>query len=168
MYSMDVIRKHKIEFPSERIFISEDIIWDSEYYKYAKKASVISSTAYNYRITPGSLTQKYKPDMLEKICVLYKELYNRFLDDKIKITRLQRQFFVNLRACIKQERFSVSNKSNMEIRTAIKEIVNNHVVHNVSEEYLQVIHQGKQKLFVWIVRYKCVELLYFINKIGRL
>lgn len=168
MYSMDVIRKHKIEFPSERIFISEDIIWDSEYYKYAKKASVISSTAYNYRITPGSLTQKYKPDMLEKICVLYKELYNRFLDDKIKIARLQRQFFVNLRACIKQERFSVSNKSNMEIRTAIKEIVNNHVVHNVSEEYLQVIHQGKQKLFVWIVRYKRVELLYFIDKIGRL
>ena len=56
----------------------------------------------------------------------------------------------------------------MEIRTAIKEIVNNHVVHNVSEEYLQVIHQGKQKLFVWIVRYKCVELLYFINKIGGL
>lgn len=66
MYSMDIIRKHNIEFPSERIFISEDIIWDSEYYKYAKKANVISSTAYNYRITPGSLTQKYKPDMLEK------------------------------------------------------------------------------------------------------
>ena len=62
----------------------------------------------------------------------------------------------------------MSNKSNMEIRTAIKEIVNNHVVHNVSEEYLQVINQGKQKLFVWIVRYKCVELLYFINKIGGL
>ena len=129
---------------------------------------MIISTAYNYIFRRGSLTQKYKPDMLEKICVLYKELYNRFLDDKIKIARLQRQFFVNLRACIKQERFSVSNKSNMEIRTAIKEIVNNHVVHNVSEEYLQVIHQGKQKLFVWIVRYKCVELLYFINKIGGL
>ena len=62
----------------------------------------------------------------------------------------------------------MSNKSNMEIRTALKEIVNNHVVHNVSEDYLHVFHQGKQKLFVWIVRYKCVELLYFINKIGGL
>lgn len=100
MYSMDIIRKHNIEFPSERIFISEDIIWDSEYYKYAKKANVISSTAYNYRITPGSLTQKYKPDMLEKICVLYSEMCNRLSNDEIKITRLQRQFFVNLRACM--------------------------------------------------------------------
>lgn len=168
MYSMDIIRKHNIEFPSERIFISEDIIWDSEYYKYAKKASVISSTAYNYRITPGSLTQKYKPDMLEKICVLYSEMCNRLSNDEIKIKRLQRQFFVNLRTCIKQENFSVSRKSDTEIKAAIKEIVNNHVVETVSEEYLQVIQQGKQKLFVWAVRHKCVRLLYFINKTGRL
>lgn len=168
MYSMDIIREHNIEFPSERTFISEDIVWDSEYYKYAQKAVVIDSTAYNYRITPGSLTQKYKPDMLEKICVLYYEMWNRLSGDKMKITRLQRQFFVNLRACIKQERSSVSQKGNVEIRTAIKEIVNNQVVHAVSDEYLKAIHQGKQKLFVWAVRYKHITLLYLLNKVGRL
>lgn len=168
MYSMDIVRRHNIEFPSERVFISEDIIWDSEYYKYAKKAIVIDSTAYNYRITPGSLTQKYKPDMLEKICVLYNEMCNRLSGDKTKITRLQRQFFVNLKACIKQENSSVSHKSNVEIKTAIKEIVNNCVVHTVSGEYLQVIHQRKQKMFVWAVRYKCVTLLYLFNKAGML
>ena len=168
MYSMDIIRKHNIEFPSERVFISEDIIWDSQYYKYAQKAIVIDSTAYNYRITPGSLTQKYKPDMLEKICALYNEMCNRLSSDKVKITRLQRQFFVNLRACIKQEHSAVSHKSNIEIKTAIKEIVNNHVVHTVSGEYLQVIHQRKQKMFVWAVRHKCVTLLYLLNKAGML
>ena len=168
MYSMDIVRRHNIEFPSERVFISEDIIWDSEYYKYAKKAIVIDSTAYNYRITPGSLTQKYKPDMLKKICVLYNEMCNRLSGDKTKITRLQRQFFVNLKACIKQENSSVSHKSNVEIKTAIKEIVNNCVVHTVSGEYLQVIHQRKQKMFVWAVRYKCVTLLYLFNKAGML
>lgn len=168
MYSMDIIRKHNIEFPSERLFISEDIIWDSEYYKYAQKAVVIGSTAYNYRITPGSLTQKYKPDMLEKICALYNEMCNRIFGDKVKITRLQRQFFVNLRACIKQERFSVSNKNDIEIKAAIKEIVNDSVVHTVAKEYLQVVSQRKQKLFVWAVRYKYVTLLYLLNKVGRL
>lgn len=168
MYSMDIIRKYKIEFPSERVFISEDIIWDSEYYKYAKKACVISSTAYNYRVTPGSLTQKYKTDMLEKICVLYNEMCNRLSYDEIKIIRLQRQFFVNLRSCIKQECFSISHKSDKEMRVAIKEIVNNHVVHTVSKEYLRLIHQGKQKLFICIVRYKCVTLLCLLNKMGML
>lgn len=168
LYSMDIIRKHNIEFPSERRFISEDIIWDSEYYKYSKRVKVISSTAYNYRITPGSLTQKYKPDMLDKICVLYNEMCSRLSGDTIKISRLQRQFFVNLRSCIKQEQHSVSNKCDVDIRNSIKEIVNNHVVHTVSEEYSLVIHQIKQKLFVWMVKYKCVTVLYWLNKMGRL
>lgn len=168
MYSMDVIRKHSIEFPSERVFISEDIIWDSEYYKYAQKAIVIDSTAYNYRITPGSLTQKYKPDMLEKICALYNEMCNRLPGDKEKIVRLQRQFFVNLRACIRQERHSVSGKSNVETKAAIKKIVNDGVVHTIAKEYLQVVSQRKQKMFVWAVRYKCVTLLYLLNKAGML
>lgn len=168
MYSMDIIRKHSIEFPSERVFISEDIIWDSEYYKYAQKAIVIDSTAYNYRITPGSLTQKYKPDMLEKICALYNEMCNRLPSGKEKIARLQRQFFVNLRTCIRQERYSVSGKSNIETKAAIKEIVNDGVVHTIAKEYLQVVSQRKQKVFVWAVRYKCVTLLYLLNKIGML
>lgn len=168
MYSMDIVRTHNIEFPSERVFISEDIIWDSEYYKYAKRAIVIDSTAYNYRITPGSLTQKYKPDMLKKICVLYNEMCNRLPDDKEKIVRLQRQFFVNLRACIKQERHFVSGKNNVETKAAIKKIVNDGVVHTIAKEYLQFVSQRKQKMFVWAVRYKCVTLLYLLNKAGML
>lgn len=168
LYSMDVIRQHNIEFPSERKLISEDIIWDAEYYKYARRVKVISSTAYNYRITPGSLTQKYRADMLEKICVLYNEMYSRISSNKILVARFQRQFFVNLRVCIKQEQQSISNKSDMEMRAAIKEIVNYHVVQNVSKAYLKIIRQKKQKLFVWAVRYKCVMLLYLINKIGLL
>lgn len=168
IYKMKIIQRYNIKFPSERVFISEDIIWDSEYYKYSKHVRVIDSTAYNYRITPGSLTQKYKPDMLEKICILYNEMSKRLSGDKSKISRLQRQFFVNLRICIKQENPAVSNKENLEIMQAIKEIVNDNVVHTVAKEYLKVICQGKQKLFVAAVRYKCVKVLYLMNKMGRL
>lgn len=168
MYSMDIICRYNIEFPSERKFISEDIIWDSEYYKYAKRVKVINSTAYNYRITPGSLTQKYKTDMLEKICVLYNEMSNRLLNDQTKITRLQRQFFVNLRACIKQENSAISKKNNTEIRESIKVIVNNEIVHHVAMEYSKIIKQRKQKLFVNLVKNKQALLLYILVKTGEL
>lgn len=166
MYSMDVIRKHKIEFPSERIFISEDIIWDSEYYKYAKRVKVIDSTAYNYRITPGSLTQKYKPDMLKKICVLYNEMIDRLSNDKAKITRLQRQFFVNLRSCLKQENSKVSKKCNTDVVNSIKEIVNNETVHTVATAYEKNIRQHRQKLFVKLVKSKRIYAIYILVKIG--
>ena len=49
LYSMKIIRENNIRFPSERVLISEDIIWDSEYYRYSKHAAIIDSTAYNYR-----------------------------------------------------------------------------------------------------------------------
>lgn len=164
MYSMDIIRKYKIEFPSEREFISEDIIWDSEYYKYSKRVKVIDSNAYNYRITPGSLTQKYKENMLKKICVLYSEMINRISDDKIK--RLQRQFFVNLRVCFRQENSNISKKSSSEILNSIKEIVNNEIVHTVATEYEKVIEQFKQKVFVKLVKNKKIYILYILIKIG--
>lgn len=168
LYSMDIIKEYKIEFPSERVFISEDIIWDSEYYKYSNRTVVIDSIAYNYRITPGSLTKKYKPDMLERICFLYNEMNKRLDNDNNKIMRLQRQFFVNLRTCIKQEKNTISKKSDEEIIMAISKIVNHNVVCSVSEEYLKIIKQGKQKVFVWAVRNKCVKLLWLFNKTGRL
>lgn len=168
MYSMDIIHEYNVTFPSERKFISEDIIWDSEYYKYAKRVNLINSTAYNYRITPGSLTQKYKPDMLRRICVLYNEMSNRISGDKAKIARLQRQFFVNLRACIKQESYEISKKNNSELKRAIKVIVNDETVHCVATEYIKLIKQRKQKLFVKLIEHKMVLMLYVLIKTGRL
>ena len=114
LYSMRIIKEYNLKFPSERVFISEDIIWDSEYYKYSECVNVVDSTAYNYRITPGSLTQKYKPQMLDMICVLYKEMEKRLDGDNNKIKRLQRQFLVNLRSCIRQERRTMSQKVNQK------------------------------------------------------
>ena len=166
MYSMDIIREYKIEFPSERKFISEDIIWDSEYYKYAERVKVIDSIAYNYRITPGSLTQKYKPDMLKKICVLYNEMIDRLSNDEAKITRLQRQFFVNLRACLKQENSKVSKKCSHDVVNSIKEIVNNETVHTVATAYEKNIRQHRQKFFVKLVKSKRIYALYILVKIG--
>lgn len=168
MYSMDIIREYQIEFPSERKLISEDIIWDSEYYKYAKRVKVIDSTAYNYRITPGSLTQKYKPDMLDKICVLYNEMVNRLSGDETKVARLQRQFFVNLRACIRQENPKISKKKNTEIIQSIRKIVHNQTVHNVATEYEKLIKQHQQRVFVKLVKYKQIYILYALVKMGRI
>ena len=48
LYSMKIIRENNIRFPSERMLISEDIIWDSEYYRHSEHAAIIDSTAYNY------------------------------------------------------------------------------------------------------------------------
>lgn len=166
LYSMNIIREHDIEFPSEREFISEDIIWNSEYYRYSKKAMVIDSTAYNYRITPGSLTQKYKKNRFEMICILYNEMCKRINYDKDMKTRLQRQFFVNLRVCLRQEKPSISNNIRKVYRRNIRKILNDNTVQNILKEYPIGTIQFKQRLFLLLVKYKMVDLIIIFNDRG--
>lgn len=166
LYSMDIIRKHNIRFPSERVFISEDIVWDSEYYRYAQAVSVIGSTAYHYRITPGSLTQKYKPQMIDRICVLYNEMEKRVSADREKIIRLQRMFFVNLRVCIGQEKPSVSGNTWSECRKNIVDIFNNSTVRRVIESYPIQAIQFKQRLFLLMVKYRMANCAVWLNSLN--
>ena len=156
--------KNQIEFPSERKFISEDIMWDFIYFQKAKAVQVIDSIAYNYRITPGSLTQKYKPNMLEMICFLYEELEMRLNGDQCKIVRVQRQFFVNLRICIRQEGNQYSGKTTQDIILGIKDIVNHSTVVRIVNEYpLNNIH-FRAKIFLLLVKYKRIRTLeLFVN-----
>lgn len=166
MYSMKIIKKYNLRFPSEREFISEDIIWDSDYYRYARCVKVITSTAYNYRITPGSLTQKYKPRMLEMICTLYKEMENRLNGDVEKITRLQRQFFVNLKMCISQERNPGRDQRELTTRKRLVDILNSSTVESVVNDYPIDKIQFKAKVFLLIIKYKLVTLLDILLKLG--
>lgn len=165
LYSMEYIKKYNLRFPSERKFISEDIIWDTEYYKYAKKVQIINSTAYSYRITPGSLTQKYKPNMFNMINVLYKELESKVGADIEKRNRLQRQYFVNLKSCIQQESKKNSNNPFVIRLKNIKLIINDELVSNILDDYPVNKIQFKQKIFLLMIKYRMAFLLLFLADI---
>lgn len=166
LYSMKIIKEHSLMFPSERDFISEDIIWDSEYYKYAHKVKIIESTAYNYRTTPGSLTQKFKPQRFEKTCILYKELKKRIGNDSTKVIRLQRQFFVNLRVCLKQEQHKISNNNCHIYKIRVRKIINDDLVQKIVKEYPIDRIQIKQKIFLLLIKYKLSHILIIFINLG--
>lgn len=163
LYSMKIIRENNIRFPSERMLISEDIIWDSEYYRHSEHAAIIDSTAYNYRVTPGSLTQKYKSNKFEMICKLYNVLEEKVKDNSDMKTRLQRQFFVNLRDCIHQENRKISHNDKKTYKTRIKAILDDSVVEKVAYEYPIQKIQLKQRLFIWLVKYKMLAVIIMLN-----
>lgn len=167
LYSMEIIKENNLLFKSEREFISEDIIWNLDYYKYSKKIIVIDSIAYGYRITPGSLTQTYKENKFGMICKLYKELKNRiddvFIDDEA-ITRLQRQFFVNFRSCLKQEIYS--SKSYFDIYKSIKEMCASEIVYEILEEYPVSKINLKAKFFLILIKRRMYIMITAFTIIG--
>lgn len=106
LYRSEIFRKFKVEFPSEREYISEDIVFHIEYLSHVKKAVVLQEAYYYYCQNQGSLTTTYRADRFEKVRKLY--LYEEKIlgeKDLLKYGHLQleRTFIANVRVCIMQE-----------------------------------------------------------------
>lgn len=157
LYSMRIIRKHSIKFPSERVFISEDIIFDSDFYPKANRAVLINSEAYNYRVNEQSLTAKYKFDRFEKNLLLYKELEKRVTQLELgteAIYRAQRQFFVNVRGCIRQEKKKISQKGIFEASKSVKKMCECEELQRIISKYPVKSLGIKQYIFLMLIKYK--------------
>ena len=162
LYSMKIIKENEIKFPSERVFISEDIIFDSDYYQHAQKVCIIDSTAYNYRLTDGSLTQKYKENRAKLYCVLYREIERRISGDVLfeeGIRRLQKHFFVNIRACVAQEKSKILCDGFFEVVRRIQQICDLPEVVEVTNCYPVNRLQFKQRIFVRLLKQKNAMML---------
>ena len=163
LYSMEIIKNHNIRFPSERIMISEDLLFDFDYYRYAQSVAVIDSLAYCYRVNPTSLTSKYRPNKLKMVTDLYLEMEKRikesYQDPTDAIYRLQTQYFINLRGCVKQEDRKHSGKGFFSNYRKIKELCSDPVVAAVSKSHPFSRLSFKQRIFVSMLRGRCAFLL---------
>ncbi len=65
LFSLELIKKYNLLFPSEREFISEDIIFDLQYYPICSCVCGINNTGYQYCLNEDSLTEKYNPNRFE-------------------------------------------------------------------------------------------------------
>lgn len=163
LYSMRIIREYNIKFPSERQFISEDMIFHIDYLSVSKSVSFISDCLYYYRKdNENSLTTIYNPKRFEKEVVLYKELERRlsFLMQRDKfILRLQRTFLGRVRSCIVR-----AVKSNKNTRKEIKIICENQSVQDILREYPYKECNMKLKIFNFCLHNKFILLLCVIVK----
>lgn len=171
IYSMNIIKKNRIKFPSERVMISEDIAFDLLYYMYAKKVVVIDSTSYNYRENPNSLTLTYKPRKIDKVNDFYtimsskiKEIYCDSIILNEALRRFQTTYMIKLRGCIAQEKRKRSGNNAKIVKENIKKICSNKIVLQVSSEYIKNEMELKQKLFVFLVKNKLVNVLYWLGE----
>lgn len=71
IYRLDIIKKNNIRFHSERELISEDLIFNLDYLKNAKKVVFNSSNHYHYRVNIQSLSNTIRIDRIEKNLLLY-------------------------------------------------------------------------------------------------
>ncbi len=163
IYSMDIIRKYELKFVSEREWISEDILFNIQYYSVAQKVILSNYIGYNYRVNMNSLTTTYKKNRFEKSILMYlKEqelLKNMGLLETCQY-RLDRQFFIYTKMSLEQMKNSELSKRNKI--NEIKYICNSEILRNIIKEYPIQKLGIKHKIFLYMLKNKMTYFLYLL------
>lgn len=168
LYSMNLIRKYNLKFESERKYISEDIIFNLSYFKYSKGVALINNCNYRYRINNNSLTGSYKKDRFKLSKILFKKEKELMIELGIfELSELRwiRNFFTYVLMCIKQENTSISGMKFKDALKNIKEICNDSFLKNAIEKFPINKLGFKQRFFIYLLKYKCVRLLYITTRL---
>lgn len=169
LYSMEIIKQNNLKFVSERDLISEDLIFNLEYFRHSKGVLLIEKCNYNYRINTNSLTTRYNKDRFESIKKIYHFQNNLLKDIKIYDIcryRLMRQFFNYIRMCFNQENIKISNLKYTEALSNLKNICSDDLVRSIVKEYPINKLEAPQKLFVLLIKYRFIRIIYFCIKFG--
>ena len=130
MYSLNIIKENNVRFHSERELISEDLIYNLDYLKYAKKVAFNDGEYYHYRVNPVSLTSTLRTDRIERNLVLYNfiitNIANWGLNQNKGIERGKRLFIGSSRMAISlclnsPIKFNKKQTNNMIMSKPIKE-----------------------------------------------
>lgn len=169
LFSVEIIKNNNLQFCSERKYISEDLMFDIDYYIHSYKTTIINSTDYNYRVNNNSLTMKYRDDRFVKCKFLYNEVYGKIKEYSLSqeaFLRLQRQYFVNVRVCIRQENTKISKLSYNDAIRNIKSICNDEQLQVIINKYPKHKIGIKQVLFLRLIQLKMSKILYLSSIIG--
>ncbi|SDN05472.1 glycosyltransferase family 2 protein [Bacillus sp. OK048] len=107
LYSMKLINDNNIRFHSEREFISEDAVFQIDYFKHSHKTVIIPYELYYYFSSQeGSLSTKYRKNRFEQEKQLAFELdrkLKQFVRPINYKNRVDRLFLGRVRTCLMME-----------------------------------------------------------------
>lgn len=160
MYSMKIINDNQIEFVSERKLMSEDMIFNLRYYSYANVVLLSDYVGYNYRVNDNSLSTNYLEGRFKKSIQLVEseiDLLNEIgIYDQCD-ERLSKQLFIYTKMSIEQLR--KTDFSNTEKNKEIETICDNAFLQNRIARYPRNKLSIKQRVFIELIRHKCITLL---------
>ncbi|MBM7635987.1 glycosyltransferase family 2 protein [Streptococcus saliviloxodontae] len=171
LYKTDIISSNNITFQSERVFFSEDTLFNLDYLKYSKENYLVSSDAYCYRLNLSSTSTKFDGKKLQLINDYYHYVLNRFgEDDREAKIRVSKIYLVNLKRVIFQEKINPKNYHLRDILKNIREILSDNTVREVLSDYpINQLNNRKSQVIFQLCKYKQAMLLSYLiwNGIGR-
>lgn len=166
LFRMELIRKANWQVVSEREIISEDYYSMLVLYNCVQKVAVLPEAAYYYCSNSSSLSHTYREDRFLQV----KKFYNSALcvaeenNYGVKVEEQLKRVFLGLSSgAIKQIVLS-HNRFIKKVRF-LTEIVWDDTIQRVLKSTCKENYTKKQRLFYWLVKKKCVFLVYVLAKL---
>lgn len=167
LYKASIIIDNKLKFVSERIYISEDVIFNLNYFLKSKKAYVCSEPLYHYIVNENSLTAKFNPDRFEKEVIMYKKMIQLCSELNVcedYFVREQRTFLDRSRMCI-NNLLSTKKLSIIEKKRLLLVICDNQVLEDILNSYPINKMNIRYRISLLLIKYKRINIILGIHKI---
>jgi len=166
LYKREIIVKHNLQFESERIFISEDLIWHIDILCNAKCICLLPRTFYYYYNNTNSLSKKIRTDRFPFFLKIREEIIQRTkkygLIDEVNI-RVDRMFIGYVRFYIRQ--ICCSSLTYAKKKKIIMLICKNNIWEDIWNNY-PIYQMPKSHCFIlYLIKYKAVFFMNLIFKI---
>lgn len=138
MYNKSFIKNNKIQFYSEREYLSEDILFRVELCKKAKMVTALKEAYYFYCHNDSSLTTSYRADRYSAAVKMYKKLIDdcKEIDiNNILKMRCMRLLMSNVLICLKHEILYMKQNGLKSAQKNIKEICEDPTLINILKTY---------------------------------
>ena len=167
LFKKKIFDEHNIRFVSERQFISEDVIFDIDFFVKSKCIVAIPECVYYYCVNPNSLSKVFRTDRFKKVKILYDEVIRKLsmYYGKEEI-QLRTDRFLIARAKKKKKKIIKHRKiiGKKETKEALKEIVEDEELEKIFNRYPINKLPKKYALVAWLMKYKYYYMLKIILK----
>ena len=162
IFSMEIIKKHKIEFVSERKVNSEDLLFNLDFLKYANIVCTYNGAFYNY-MHDNSFSFSVRPNenRYKMFKMLYREMSDR-LDNSLQLIRIQRRFLANLRITMVEYARWCTFNNYFETRKKMQDILGDSMVIEILQSYPIKKLPFMQCIYFYLMKHKwCLMLVLF-------
>jgi len=165
LYRMDIIRREKLRFESEKYAVAEDLYFNVDYLYHAKCVVATDEIGYCYFQNENSISRKYDRKRFGRTLNFYRVLSERIgryaLGDSA-MRRAERSFLMKIRVAIRH--IVISDMDRHQKIAEIREILNDSLVSSVLDSYPVETYIPAMRLLSVLMRAKCVRTVYLMMK----
>jgi len=159
IYKRSIIKENRLEFKSERIVNSEDLLFNLNFIEKCTRICTVNGHYYHYcKDNPFSFSLRPNSNRFKMFNNLYDELIIMAKDDE-ETLRINRRYLANLRVLLVEKARWCRLENYVETRKEILNILSETRVHNVLTSYPLKNLPKMQMLYFYFMKIKCVPLL---------